>query len=332
MFVPHDLTYRYTDCIYVFFFQQDGLWLVTQQPSVIQGYQKGIITPNFMEFTRLYEALVGPLAEIHGMLNLCVWCSACFFIWSLLPFQHHEPVDSSDHKRNVIQLSAAMGNVTLVLKGEQDLITDGSKGWYQILQVVIHLLSLGKSLLTYFIQDSSFMWHHSISCCFQCFHAMWRAAGEDVVDRVTSSLDLWEYLHTGPMLHLQLAWSEGKYSTGCSCIIFLILVSSGLLKETNIHSILYFYLVYVMSLFLCFLYLPLCSSSASIPRWLLHLVPVRSPDSATVKRSRGMAGPPPPQIWSRRSAQLSESSLKAETIKAVVLSYYILAQYSLQVG
>ncbi|XP_018555862.1 ATP-dependent (S)-NAD(P)H-hydrate dehydratase isoform X2 [Lates calcarifer] len=75
----------------------DGLWLVTQQPSVIQGYQKGILTPNFMEFTRLYEAL------------------------------HHEPMDSSDHQRSVMELSVAMGNLTLVLKGEQDLITDGSK-------------------------------------------------------------------------------------------------------------------------------------------------------------------------------------------------------------
>ncbi|KAG7215790.1 hypothetical protein INR49_021913 [Caranx melampygus] len=75
----------------------DGLWLVTQQPSVIQGYHKGILTPNFMEFTRLYEAL------------------------------HHESMDSSDHQRSVMQLSVAMGNLTLVLKGEQDLITDGSK-------------------------------------------------------------------------------------------------------------------------------------------------------------------------------------------------------------
>ncbi|XP_022051529.1 ATP-dependent (S)-NAD(P)H-hydrate dehydratase isoform X1 [Acanthochromis polyacanthus] len=75
----------------------DGLWLVTQQPSVIQGYQKGILTPNFMEFTRLYEAL------------------------------HHEPMDSSDYQRSVLQLSVAMGNLTLVLKGEQDLITDGNK-------------------------------------------------------------------------------------------------------------------------------------------------------------------------------------------------------------
>ncbi|XP_061579333.1 ATP-dependent (S)-NAD(P)H-hydrate dehydratase [Cololabis saira] len=75
----------------------DGLWLVTQQPSVIQGYQKGILTPNFMEFTRLYEAL------------------------------HNEPLNGSDHQRSVLQLSVAMGNLTLVLKGEHDLISDGSK-------------------------------------------------------------------------------------------------------------------------------------------------------------------------------------------------------------
>lgn len=42
--------------------------------------------------------------------------------------QHHEPMDSSDLHRSVMQLSVAMGNLTLVLKGEQDLITDGSKG------------------------------------------------------------------------------------------------------------------------------------------------------------------------------------------------------------
>ncbi|KAG7272178.1 hypothetical protein CRUP_014777, partial [Coryphaenoides rupestris] len=75
----------------------DGLWLVAQQPSVIQGYQKAVLTPNFMEFTRLYEAL------------------------------HHEPMDSSDPRRSILQLSAAMGNLTVVLKGEQDLITDGRK-------------------------------------------------------------------------------------------------------------------------------------------------------------------------------------------------------------
>lgn len=73
----------------------DGLWLVAKEPSVIQGYQRGILTPNFMEFTRLYEAM------------------------------HHEPLDSTNHKRSAQQLSIAMGHLTLVLKGEEDIITDG---------------------------------------------------------------------------------------------------------------------------------------------------------------------------------------------------------------
>uniref|UniRef100_A0A4W4GK05 ATP-dependent (S)-NAD(P)H-hydrate dehydratase n=1 Tax=Electrophorus electricus TaxID=8005 RepID=A0A4W4GK05_ELEEL len=74
----------------------DGLWLVAKEPSVIQGYQKGILTPNVMEFRRLYEAM------------------------------HHESLDSNDPRGCAQQLSIAMGNVTLLLKGEEDIITDGN--------------------------------------------------------------------------------------------------------------------------------------------------------------------------------------------------------------
>ncbi|KAJ8246618.1 hypothetical protein GJAV_G00253520 [Gymnothorax javanicus] len=74
----------------------DGLWLVAQQPSIIEGYQKGILTPNVMEFSRLYEAV------------------------------HHKALDSRDYHRNAMQLSSAMGNLTVVLKGEEDIITDGN--------------------------------------------------------------------------------------------------------------------------------------------------------------------------------------------------------------
>uniref|UniRef100_W5MRK7 ATP-dependent (S)-NAD(P)H-hydrate dehydratase n=1 Tax=Lepisosteus oculatus TaxID=7918 RepID=W5MRK7_LEPOC len=75
----------------------DGLWLVAQQPSVIQGYQMGILTPNFMEFSRLYEAMC------------------------------RDPLDMNDNRRNVMRLSEAMGNLTVVLKGEEDIISDGDK-------------------------------------------------------------------------------------------------------------------------------------------------------------------------------------------------------------
>ncbi|XP_058249032.1 ATP-dependent (S)-NAD(P)H-hydrate dehydratase isoform X2 [Hemibagrus wyckioides] len=75
----------------------DGLWLISKEPSVIQGYQRGILTPNFMEFSRLYEAM------------------------------HHQPLDSTDLRVTAQQLSIALGNVTLVLKGEEDIITDGNQ-------------------------------------------------------------------------------------------------------------------------------------------------------------------------------------------------------------
>lgn len=51
-------------------------------------------------------------------------------IFSVWLSQHHEPMDNTNQKHNVLQLSVAMGNITLVLKGEQDLISDGSKGFY----------------------------------------------------------------------------------------------------------------------------------------------------------------------------------------------------------
>ncbi|RXM32733.1 ATP-dependent (S)-NAD(P)H-hydrate dehydratase [Acipenser ruthenus] len=75
----------------------DGLWLIAQQPSIIQGYQRAILTPNYMEFSQLYEAVC------------------------------RDSVDSSDNQRNVVRLSQAMGNVTIVQKGEKDIISDGDK-------------------------------------------------------------------------------------------------------------------------------------------------------------------------------------------------------------
>lgn len=37
---------------------QDGLFLMTQDPGLITGYDLAILTPNVMEFGRLYEKVV----------------------------------------------------------------------------------------------------------------------------------------------------------------------------------------------------------------------------------------------------------------------------------
>lgn len=67
-------------------------------------------------------------AEHVAYTSVCVLMHVIGFI---LLSQHHEQMDNSDHQRSVMQLSVAMGNLTVVLKGEQDLITDGSKGLYK---------------------------------------------------------------------------------------------------------------------------------------------------------------------------------------------------------
>ncbi|XP_077711080.1 ATP-dependent (S)-NAD(P)H-hydrate dehydratase isoform X5 [Canis aureus] len=76
----------------------DGLWLIAQHPALIQSYQKAVLTPNHVEFNRLSEAVLS------------------------------HPVDGSDHHEAVRRLSQALGNVTVVQKGERDVISDGKQG------------------------------------------------------------------------------------------------------------------------------------------------------------------------------------------------------------
>nr|XP_054301855.1 ATP-dependent (S)-NAD(P)H-hydrate dehydratase isoform X4 [Pongo pygmaeus] len=75
----------------------DGLWLVAQQPALIQGYRKAVLTPNHMEFSRLYDAV------LRG------------------------PMDSNDSHGSVLRLSQALGNVTVVQKGECDILSNGQQ-------------------------------------------------------------------------------------------------------------------------------------------------------------------------------------------------------------
>ncbi|OXB60594.1 hypothetical protein ASZ78_007458 [Callipepla squamata] len=94
----------------------DGLWLISQQPSLIQGYQRAILTPNYIEFSRLYEAML------------------------------RDPVDSSDHHGCVLRLSQALGNLTVVQKGERDLISDGEKAWSTLVDSLLYKDELHHSL------------------------------------------------------------------------------------------------------------------------------------------------------------------------------------------
>lgn len=75
----------------------DGLWLVAQEPSLIHGRRNVVLTPNHVEFRRLWEAVL------------------------------KEPMDSGDGHAAVQRLSQALGNVTVVRKGQQDVMSDGQE-------------------------------------------------------------------------------------------------------------------------------------------------------------------------------------------------------------
>ena len=57
------------------FIFQDGLYLVTQYPEVVKNYKKAILTPNVVEFSRLYEKVVSfDFILIFTILKLDVYC------------------------------------------------------------------------------------------------------------------------------------------------------------------------------------------------------------------------------------------------------------------
>ncbi|HEY6436998.1 MAG TPA: NAD(P)H-hydrate dehydratase, partial [Ignavibacteriaceae bacterium] len=74
----------------------DALYFVSKCPEIVRGYTKDILTPNVFEFDRLYAAVY-----------------------------QSEPNKSEDPKAFSLQLSQTLGNITIVRKGNDDIITDG---------------------------------------------------------------------------------------------------------------------------------------------------------------------------------------------------------------
>lgn len=72
----------------------DALFLISQKPELIKGYDRAILTPNVVEFKRLAEAL---------------------------------KIDTNENKQEeeAIKASKTLGNVTIVRKGATDLIVKG---------------------------------------------------------------------------------------------------------------------------------------------------------------------------------------------------------------
>lgn len=76
----------------------DGVFLLTNEPEVILGYRKAILTPNGGEFPRLYKRMLGREVQ-NGSIE-----------------------DSEEETKT---LAAKMGGVTILRKGSVDIISNG---------------------------------------------------------------------------------------------------------------------------------------------------------------------------------------------------------------
>ena len=76
----------------------DGLWHLTNNPNVIKGYRKAVLTPNAVEFSNL----------VHSVLKR----------GDLPPAVHPDP-------KMVAEVARALGGVTVVNKGSVDVISNG---------------------------------------------------------------------------------------------------------------------------------------------------------------------------------------------------------------
>jgi len=74
----------------------DALYFICKCPELIRGYKQAILTPNSAEFDRLYASVY-----------------------------RSEPNKEQDAKSSLQQLCQTLGNITIVRKGHEDLISDG---------------------------------------------------------------------------------------------------------------------------------------------------------------------------------------------------------------
>jgi ATP-dependent NAD(P)H-hydrate dehydratase len=103
----------------------DGLFLVALRPDLVRGYAKALLTPNKVEFSRLWEAIMAraePAANYEALRAALQQQQ-----------QQREHAASLDVHAAWVQalglpvgeLAAALGGVTVLQKGELDLVADG---------------------------------------------------------------------------------------------------------------------------------------------------------------------------------------------------------------
>jgi len=91
----------------------DGLFLVCNEPDVIKGYKRAVLTPNVVEFGRLCDTMV---------------CFVARKVFAIDLTQSSQGIDvKGDPDTLAKKLSASLGNVTICQKGQTDIITNGNE-------------------------------------------------------------------------------------------------------------------------------------------------------------------------------------------------------------
>ncbi|KAK7097586.1 ATP-dependent (S)-NAD(P)H-hydrate dehydratase-like isoform X2 [Littorina saxatilis] len=75
----------------------DGLFLITESPELVVSYTNTVLTPNVVEFQRLFDKMIG-----------------------------ERPGQNQDLAANTKLLAQCMGNLTILQKGSEDIISDGN--------------------------------------------------------------------------------------------------------------------------------------------------------------------------------------------------------------
>ncbi|GBG30548.1 ATP-dependent S-NADPH-hydrate dehydratase [Hondaea fermentalgiana] len=102
----------------------DALFLLTQQPDLVKGYARALLTPNVVEFSRLERALFEDAEDVPvpDLSKVAKSVDNEFGAWMEI-----NDADEASPLRRAVRLARAMGNVTVMQKGEVDIITDGRR-------------------------------------------------------------------------------------------------------------------------------------------------------------------------------------------------------------
>ena len=100
------------------------MYLIANDPGVISGYPKAILTPNGGEFPTFYEKMVLSSALMAMNSLVLIICGS----FSKLGEKIQSPSDSNRAQEETKCLAMKMEGVTVVRKGHADIISNGTKG------------------------------------------------------------------------------------------------------------------------------------------------------------------------------------------------------------